>query len=128
MRYLDAVERGPALHLIDNGAPMKPSSPPLDEVLTSERPECRSNNVFRSENGEFQCGTWDSTPYQRIPIFFRHSELMHLLEGEVTFTDEAGRTATFRKGDTYIIEQGAKVSWTSHVHVAKIHAQYKPPA
>lgn len=128
MRYLDGVAEGKGISAIDNAAPLRPSSPPADDVLISEKPSCRSNNVFRSASGEFQCGTWDSTPYQRIPIFFRHSELMHLLEGEVTFTDEAGRTATFRKGDTFIIEQGARCSWASFVPVAKIYAQFKPAA
>ena len=126
MRYLEAVGGDGGISLIDNAAPLLPSSPPADDVLISERPDCRSNNVFRSASGEFQCGTWDSTPYQRVPIFFRHSELMHLLEGEVSFTDEAGRTGTFRKGDTLIIEQGARCSWASFVPVAKIYALYKP--
>ncbi|WP_029013259.1 cupin domain-containing protein [Niveispirillum irakense] len=128
MRYLNAAEEGKGISVIDNAAPLTASNPPADDVLTSEKPSCRSHNVFRSASGEFQCGTWDSTPYQRIPIFFRHSELMHLLEGEVTFTDEAGRTGTFRKGDTFIIEQGARCSWASFVHVAKIYAQFKPAA
>lgn len=126
MRYLNAVDEGGGIRAIDNAAPLAPSNPPADDVLISERPACRSHNVFRSANGEFLCGTWDSTPYQRIPIFFRHSELMHLLEGEVTFTDAAGRAGTFRKGDTFIIEQGARCSWASFVHVAKIYAQFKP--
>jgi len=126
IRYLDAEAGGSGIFPIDNAAPLSPSNPPADDVLLSDRPVCRSNNVFRSKSGEFQCGTWDSTPYQRIPIFFAHSELMHLLEGEVTFTDEAGRTATFRKGDTFIIEQGASCSWESHERVAKIYAQYRP--
>lgn len=126
MRYLDGEVGGSGVFPIDNAAPLSPSNPPADNLLLSGRPACRSNNVFRSKSGEFQCGTWDSTPYRRIPIFFAHSELMHLLEGEVTFTDEAGRTATFRKGDTFIIEQGARCSWESHEQVAKIYAQYRP--
>jgi len=128
MRYthLDPSEGG--IFAIDNQAPLSPSNPPADELLIGDRPSCRSHNVFRSISGEFQCGTWDSTPYQRVPIFFAHSELMHLLAGEVTFTDEAGRTATFRKGDTFIIEQGARCSWESHQHVAKIYALYRPVA
>ena len=128
MRYVheDASEDG--IFAIDNQASLTPSNPPADELLLGDRPSCRSNNVFRSISGEFQCGTWDSTPYQRVPIYFGHSELMHLLAGEVTFTDEAGQTATFRKGDTFIIEQGARCSWESHEHVAKIYALYRPVA
>ncbi|WP_427969394.1 cupin domain-containing protein [Altererythrobacter sp.] len=113
---------------IDNNASLNPSNPPADEVLISEKPSCRSNNHFSSEDGQFSCGVWDSTPYTRKPIFFHHTELMHLLAGEVTFTDAVGTTATFSKGDTLIIEQGAECSWDSRVNVAKIYSTFKPAA
>ncbi|MCJ2180941.1 cupin domain-containing protein [Novosphingobium album (ex Hu et al. 2023)] len=126
MRYLDAAEGPGGITLIDNQAQLSPSNPPADDVLISEKPSCRSNNHFSSEGGNFLCGIWDSTPYTRKPIFFRHSELMHLLAGKVTFTDASGRSATFEKGDTLIIEQGAECTWDSREHVAKIYAQYRP--
>lgn len=113
---------------IDNQAPMAPSNPPAADLLLGDTPSCRSNNHFASADETFKCGIWDSTPYQRTPIFFHHTELMHLLAGEVSFTDAAGRSATFRKGDTFIIEQGAECSWDSQVDVAKIYAQFRPAA
>ena len=125
MRYLDAVEGTHGIVAIDNDAPLSPSNPPALDVLTSPVPSCRSNSMFRSTGDEFLCGIWDSTPYQRRAIYFQHCELMHLLEGEVTFMDEANRTATFSKGDTFIIEQGAKCTWESYAHVKKIYAYFK---
>ena len=113
---------------IDNQADLAPSNPPAAHLLLGETPSCRSNNHFASGDDTFKCGIWDSTPYQRTPIFFHHTELMHLLAGEVTFTDAAGRSATFRKGDTLIIEQGAECTWDSQVDVAKIYAQFRPAA
>ncbi|WP_066553244.1 cupin domain-containing protein [Croceicoccus bisphenolivorans] len=127
MRYTDAPEGAGGIVAIDNAATYAPSNPPADDVLLSEKPSCRSANQFASaDDGRFKCGIWDSTPYTRLPILFRHTELMHLLEGEVSFTDAAGRSATFGKGDTFIIEQGARCSWDSRVDVAKIYATYKP--
>lgn len=111
---------------IDNEAQMAPSNPPAAHLLLGETPSCRSNNQFASVDETFKCGIWDSTPYQRTAIHFHHTELMHLLAGEVTFTDAAGRTATFSKGDTYIIEQGADCTWDSQVDVAKIYALFRP--
>ena len=111
---------------IDNEASLAPSNPPAAHLLLGETPSCRSNNRFASGDETFKCGIWDSTPYQRTPIFFHHTELMHLLAGEVTFSDAAGRTATYRKGDTFIIEQGAECTWDSQVDVAKIYAQFRP--
>ncbi len=59
-------------------------------------------------------------------MFFRHYELMYLLEGSVTFEDETGRSGTFSRGDILIIEQHAQCSWESREHVAKVYANYRP--
>lgn len=126
MRYLNAAKDGRGIVAIDSAAPLLPSNPPADDVLLGARPSCRSGNQFASADGVFKCGIWDSTPYRRLPIHFHHSELMHLLAGSVTFTDASGRTATFRRGDTFIIEKGADCSWDSGEYVAKIYAYYRP--
>lgn len=128
MAYPGGPAGAPGIVAIDNDASLAPSNPPAAHLLLGETPSCRSGNQFASADETFKCGIWDSTPYQRTPIHFHHTELMHLLAGEVTFTDAAGRTATFRKGDTYIIEQGADCSWDSQVDVAKIYAQFRPAA
>lgn len=128
MSYTGGESGEPGIVAIDNDAELAPSNPPAAHLLLGETPSCRSNNQFASRDQTFKCGIWDSTPYQRTPIFFHHTELMHLLAGSVSFTDAAGRTATFSKGDTFIIEQGAECSWDSREVVAKIYAQFKPAA
>lgn len=126
MTYPDGEGGDPGITAIDNNAPLSPSNSPAANLLLGETPSCRSSNQYVSGDELFKCGIWDSTPYQRTPIFFHHTELMHLLAGSVTFTDAAGRTATFSKGDTFIIEQGAECSWDSQVDVAKIYALFRP--
>lgn len=128
MAYPEGDAAPAGITAIDNDAAMKPSNPPAANLLLGETPSCRSNNHFTSADGTFVAGIWDSTPYQRTPIFFHHTELMHLLAGTVTFTDASGRTATFGKGDTFIIEKGAECSWDSREDVAKIYATYRPAA
>jgi len=128
MAYADGPAGVPGITFIDNAASLSPSSPPAPEVLLGETPSCRSNNHFTSQDGLFCAGVWDSTPYQRVAIHFRKTELMHLLAGKVSFTDAAGRTATFGAGDTLIIEQGADCTWDSSEPVAKIYAQFHPGA
>jgi uncharacterized cupin superfamily protein len=100
-------------------------TPPVDLLLTPA-PACRNYTDYRSEDGEFVCGTWDSTPYHRRAMFYRHYELMYLLEGNVTFIDEAGRSGTFSKGDIFLIEQGAQCSWESLENVTKVYVIYRP--
>jgi uncharacterized cupin superfamily protein len=125
MRYDGPV--GPAAALtIDEAGSLEPSNPPLAELLVGPTPRCRNRTDYRSADGEFMCGVWDSTPYHRLPMPYRHYELMHLLKGAVTFEDAAGRRATFSAGDIFLVEQGAECSWFSDVDVAKVFAIYRP--
>ncbi|ABM32761.1 cupin domain-containing protein [Paracidovorax citrulli] len=105
---------------------LKPSGSPPPDLLTTPAPSCRNFTDYTSADGEFMCGTWDSTPYARRPLFYRHYELMYLLEGSVTFVDGQGRTRTFSKGDIFLVEQGASCSWDSRDHVAKLYVIYRP--
>lgn len=110
---------------IDETAPLEPSNPPADALLVGPRPSCRNHTDYRSSTGEFVCGTWDSTPYHRRPMLYRHIELMHLLEGSVTFQDASG-SVTFSKGDIFVATRGAECAWISEVHVKKVYAIHRP--
>ena len=111
---------------IDIAAPLVPSNPPLAELLVGPTPQCRNFTSYRSADGEFTCGTWDSTPYHRRPMVYGHCELMYLLDGSVTFVDGEGAEGTFVKGDIFMVEQGASCSWDSRVDVKKVYAIYRP--
>ena len=101
------------------------SNPPSSDLLVGPTPSCRSHSDYRSASGEFTCGTWDSTPYHRRAITYRHIELMHLLEGSVTFEDALG-SVTFRKGDIFLAARGAECAWISKVPVKKVYAIHRP--
>ena len=99
---------------------------PAPDLLLTPTPVCRNHTDYKSDDGEFTCGTWDSTPYARRALYFRHMELMFLLEGSVTFVDETGRSGTFSKGDIFLIEQKASCTWESRENVAKLYVIYRP--
>lgn len=111
---------------INTAATLTPSGAPLAELLLSPTPSCRNHTDYVSGNGWFMAGVWDSTPYHRRSMRYRHFELMLLLAGAVTFVDGAGRTGTFTQGDIFLVEQGAECSWESRVDVAKIYAIHRP--
>jgi uncharacterized cupin superfamily protein len=111
--------------LIDENASLQPSNPPAAELLVGPTPSCRNFSDYRSTNAEFVCGTWDSTPYHRRAMLYRHIELMHLLDGSVTFEDASG-SVTFGKGDIFLAMRGAQCAWISHVHVKKVYAIHRP--
>jgi uncharacterized cupin superfamily protein len=110
---------------IDEAASLQPSNPPIADLLIGPTPSCRNHSDYRSTNGEFICGAWDSTPYHRRAMLYRHIELMHLLDGSVTFEDSTG-SVTFGKGDVLLAMRGAECAWISHVHVKKVYAIHRP--
>lgn len=111
---------------MDIDAPLSPSGAPLAELLLTPTPACRNNTAYTSASGAYMAGIWDSTPYHRRAMRYRHFELMLLLAGSVTFVDGVGREATFTKGDIFLIEQGADCSWESREQVKKVFAIYRP--
>ncbi len=128
MRVAAAQGAADALVSIDEEAHLQPSGPPLAELLLSPTPQCRNFTDYRSLDGEFVCGTWDSTPYTRRAMRYRHYELMHLLEGSVGFIDGHGNVATFSRGDVFLVRRDADCSWDSQVHVKKVYAIHRPAA
>ncbi|MDR7101624.1 cupin domain-containing protein [Croceicoccus sp. BE223] len=128
LRYPNETSAKPGIIAIDNDAPLAPSNPPAAEVLLSDVPQCRANNMFVSADTALKCGIWDSTPYQRIAIHCHHTELMHLLAGSVTFVDGEGTSRSYAAGDTVLLERGADATWDSRTDVAKIYATWRTPA
>ncbi|MDR7151845.1 putative cupin superfamily protein [Hydrogenophaga palleronii] len=127
VRYNKSQPGDGAIVPIKESPEMGPSAGgPAADLLLTPKPVCRNYTDYKTADGEFTCGTWDSTPYTRRALYFRHMELMHLLEGTVTFVDEAGRSGTFSKGDIFLIEQKASCTWESLVNVAKVYVIYRP--
>ncbi len=111
--------------MIDKNAPLNPSNPPALENLLGEVPTCRGFSDYVSANSEFACGTWDSTPYHRRQIPYRQVELMLLLAGEVTFTDQ-NASVSFATGDVCLFVRGDGCAWLSEEYVKKVFATQRP--
>jgi uncharacterized cupin superfamily protein len=126
MRYNGSQAGERALIPIQEAPSLEPSAPPLAELLLTPTPSCRNYTDHSSADGEFLCGTWDSTPYQRRAMSYRHYELIYLLEGSFTFEDETGRSRAFFPGDIVLVEQGAQCTWEHREHVVKVYAIYRP--
>jgi uncharacterized cupin superfamily protein len=126
----DLTSMRPSTTTMNSSAPRSSTVPAASTkvaaTLVGPTPNCRNHSDFRSANGEFVCGVWDSTPYHRSPMVFRHYELMHLLEGAVTLEDVAGHTNTFSKGDILLMVLGSTCSWRSECHVTKVYATFRP--
>jgi uncharacterized cupin superfamily protein len=111
--------------MIDKNAPLNPSNPPALENLLGEVPTCRGFSDYVSANAEFCAGTWDSTPYHRRQIPYRQVELMLLMAGSVTFTDQ-NASVTFSTGDVCMFVRGDGCAWLSEEYVKKVFATQRP--
>lgn len=123
----DAVGTVPVPVMVDQLAPLEPSSSPLEQNLIGPMPSCRNHSDYWSANREFVAGVWDSTPYHRIQIPYRQVELMYLLDGTVSFADANGRV-TFSEGDVCLFVRGEGCAWISEEYVRKIYATQRPVA
>jgi uncharacterized cupin superfamily protein len=126
VRYKGESAGEGSLIAIDESAVLEPSGTPAVELLVGPTPSCRNHTDYRSIDGEFMCGTWDSTPYYRRAMESRQYELMHLLAGAVTTEEQTGVSRTYVKGDILLVEKGAEWSWESRDDVKKVYAIYRP--
>jgi uncharacterized cupin superfamily protein len=112
----------------DPQAALAPSAGPAPELLASAPPVQRDKQYFADLTGQWTVGVWDSTAYHRKTISFPRHELMHILEGEVTLTEEGGPAQTFGAGDTFFVPMGTRCDWRSSGYVRKIYCIMQPKA
>ena len=105
---------------------LQPSTPPSADILHSAVPTQNTHEYFEDATGQFTVGLWDTTGYHRKLIDFPRHELMHLLEGSVTFTDDKGGSQTFKAGDTFFVPLGTPNSWKSEGYLRKIYCIFQP--
>ena len=121
------VNQGP-LHTIkiDPQVALVPSTPPSPAMLLSPVPVQHAHDYFTDATGQFSVGVWQTTGYHRKLIEFPRHELMHLIEGSVTFTDDRGGTRTFKAGDTFFVPMRTPNSWKSQGTLRKIFVTFQP--
>ncbi len=112
---------------LDHTAKLEPSSPPSAAVLLSSPPPVQhTKDYYEAVDGRFSVGVWETTPYTRKLIDFPRWELMHLLQGSVTLTDDKGMKQDFTVGDTFFVPNGAPNGWQSQGTLRKLFAILMP--
>jgi uncharacterized cupin superfamily protein len=111
---------------IDPAVKLQPSTPPSEAVLLSPVPTQHAHDYFTDATSQLNIGIWDTTGYHRKLIDFPRHELMHLLEGSVTFEDDQGRKQRFNAGDTFFVPMGTPNAWKSEGYLRKIFVIFQP--
>ena len=128
--FLNPAEPKPSSPLrvikIDPQVTLSQSAPPAASMQLSPVPIQHTHDYFSDSTGQFTVGVWETTGYHRKLIDFPRHELMHLLEGSVTFTDDVGQSQIFKAGDTFFVPLGTPNAWKSEGHLRKIYCIFQP--
>jgi uncharacterized cupin superfamily protein len=101
-----------ALKLIKADAATDPlPDMPIDQAqITAGNPVARGAVLTQSADKKVTSGLWTCEPGE-FDFQFAWDEFVHILEGEVTLTEEGGDIITLRPGDAAHFPFGVKCHW-----------------
>ncbi|WP_116655043.1 cupin domain-containing protein [Pelagibacterium sediminicola] len=115
--------------LLDPASPpaMATCDPTPASLLTSETPEQADVTVASGARGQMNAGAWSTTAYSRVPIAFPKHEIMYLLEGNLTLTEQDGSRHAFGAGDVFLAVKDTVFDWQTD-GLTKIYLTFTPKA
>lgn len=96
--------------------------------ISGDEPVQYDNILFTNDAGNMFVGMWDSTAFVSEMKPFPSHEMVQLLEGEVTITEENGTAHDFKAGDAFFIPQGTVCSWKADGYIKKYYSIVDPSA
>ena len=78
--------------------------------LTDDRTEL-NHSFFESEDGSILSGVWECAPTKEDIDSYPVNEMMTVISGSVTLTDEQGNAETFTRGDSFFVAKGTRCTW-----------------
>lgn len=82
---------------------------PLDpENVTDGNPDARGVILVQSADRKVSCGLWQCNP-SKFEYTMGWDEIVHMLEGELTITEEGGKNYTLAPGDVAYFPTGLKI-------------------
>jgi len=118
-RAIRLERNGPA------GIGLAPLALPDTSLFEGEPPVQHDHTYFANGDGSMTAGVWTCTPMRRKALPFPRTELMCLLEGSVTLTDDAGVAHRFRAPDVMLVSYGVVNAWTSGEDGRKYYCIYQ---
>jgi uncharacterized cupin superfamily protein len=91
-------------------------------------PTQHNHTYFEDPSAQFIAGVRDSTPYECSATQFSRNELIYLLEGALTLTDDAGQAHHFVAGDAVYVPKGTVCGWKSTGYVRMFYSIFQPLA
>ncbi|MFN0195662.1 MAG: cupin domain-containing protein [Planctomycetaceae bacterium] len=95
-----------------------PEMPINADWILEGKPQARGTVLLQSPDQKLSSGFWSCTA-GRFNWIFSWDEFVHILEGEVSITQENGPTITLKAGDSAHFPCGAKTEWLVPKYVRK---------
>lgn len=90
---------------------MQPSNLTPVEAFTSDDHTEINHTFFATGDESILTGVWECAPCKEEIESYPVHEMMTVISGSVTLTDENGKAETFTTGDVFFIAKGAKCTW-----------------
>lgn len=97
-----------------NGAPgagMVPTAYVDPATVLEGRATEKGHTFFSSKDEKFLVGVWECTACKERIDSYPFNEFCQVLKGAVTVTDAAGKSETYRAGDSFFMNKGFKGVW-----------------
>jgi hypothetical protein len=98
---------------------------PNPEIFEGGTPTQEDCSAFEDETGRFFAGTWTCSPMRRRAQRFGRTELMCLLEGGMTLTDDAGSEHAFAAPEVLLELPDTVSAWASTETVRKYYCIFE---
>lgn len=95
----------------DPSVTMEPSDICPKEAFTTGDHTELNHSFYEASDESILAGVWTCAPSREVIDAYPVNEMMTVLAGSVSITNEAGDVETFTKGDSFFIPKGAKVIW-----------------
>ena len=93
-----------------------------ESCVISGDPSTNVWKYFVHPSGQMNVGIWDCQAGQWEIESHPNNELCVIVEGDVNITDETGASYDLKPGDSFVLPQGMKSTWTVKTYVKKIFA------
>ena len=100
--------------LLTDGHPvngMQPSDFTDPDSFTTDDKTETNHTFFQTDDESILTGVWESAPCKEEFESYPAHEMMTIISGSVTLTNEDGHAETFTAGDTFFVAKGTRCTW-----------------
>ena len=90
---------------------MQPSSFTPPSAFTSNDTREVNHYFHKEADDSILCGIWESAPCKEEIESYAAHEMMTVISGSLTVTNDQGQAETFTAGDSLFIPKGSKITW-----------------